>query len=275
MRKEGYMGNKIEEILEICLEKIDEGIPIDEVLMEYPEHREELKELLNIAINLKNMPTPTVREEVLTLCLFKVRDSLQLRGERRWRARLQKLQWPRLRYFPSPALAKALAFILIITIFSWGIVNLSGSSLPGDVLYPIKLTTEKIRVFLTIDPEEKAELRFTYSEARMKELVRYLDEKGELNSKVLKAMLKEAAMVTHNISMLPKGKAIVCCLKLEHLCTLHIDILKGLKFKVPAHQRQELDNAIETCELRMEWMGKVIRGEVPIGEWGPFRLSET
>jgi hypothetical protein len=129
---------------------------------------------------------------------------------------------------------------------------------------------ENIRFYSTIDPEEKAELRLTYSEVRMQELVRYLDEKGELNSKVLKAMLDEAALVTDNVSRLPKDKAMVCCLKLEHLCAFHVEVLERLKSRVPPLQRQELVNAIRTCQQRMEWMGKVIRNEVPIGEWGPF-----
>lgn len=109
----------------------------------------------------------------------------------------------------------------------------------------------------------------------MQELVRYFDEKGELNTQVLKAMLDEAALVTENISRLPEDKATVCCLKLEHLCAFHKYVLEGLKSKVPALQRQELDNAIRTCYHRTEWMGRMIRNEVPIGEWGPFVLDKT
>ena len=260
------MDSQMEKILDICLEKIEEGIPLDKVLKEYPEHREELKELLTIAKDIENIPLPHVRDEAVDSCLAKVRNALQLQKKTVWKARLPRLQWPRLSYFPSPAWAKALAFILIIIFISWGTVSLSTDSLPGDILYPMKVTTEKVKFFLTIDPEEKAELRLTYSETRMQELVRYFDEKGELNTQVLKAMLEEEALVTDNISRLPKDKAIVCCLKLEHLCAFHKDVLEGLKSKVPSSQRQELDNAIRTCSRRMEWMGKVRRNEVPIGE---------
>lgn len=269
------MDSQMEKILDICLEKMEKGIPLDEVLMEYPQHREELRELLTIATDIENIPLPPVRDEAVDSCLAKVRNALQLKKNPVWRARLPKLHWPRLFYFPSPTWAKALAFILIFIFISWGTVNFSADSLPGDALYPIKLTTEKVKFFLTIDPEEKAELRLTYSEARMQELVSYLDLKGELNIQVLKAMLDEATLATDNISRLPKDKATVCCLKLEHLCAYHKDVLKGLKSKVPSHQMQELDDAIRTCHHRMEWMGKVRRNEVPIGEWGPFVLNET
>jgi hypothetical protein len=264
------MDKQMERILDICIEKLKGGIPLDEILEEYPEYREELKDLLTIAKGIENIPLPPVRDEAVASCLVKVLDVLQLQKKPVWRARRPRLQWSRFFYLPSPAWAKALAFVLIVFLISWGAVSLSAGSIPGNLLYPVKLMGENIRFYSTIDPEEKAELRLTYSEVRMQELVRYLDEKGELNSKVLKAMLDEAALVTDNVSRLPKDKAMVCCLKLEHLCAFHVEVLERLKSRVPPLQRQELVNAIRTCQQRMEWMGKVIRNEVPIGEWGPF-----
>jgi hypothetical protein len=265
----------MERILDICLEKMKEGIPLDKILMEYPDQREELKELLRIARDMENVPFPPVRDEVVASCLAKVNKTLHSQKKQGWAARIPRLQWPRLPYLPSPAWAKALAFIIILFLISWGSVNLSADSIPGNFLYPIKLTCEKVKFLLTTDPEEKAELRLTYSELRMQELVRYIDEKGELNTGVLKAMLDEAALAVDNISRLPKDKAMVCCLKLEHLCAFHTYVLEGLKSRVPALQRQELENAIRSCQHRMDWMGKVRRNEVPIGERGPFVLSET
>ena len=269
------MSSRMEKILDICLEKVEEGIPVDEVLQEYPEHREELKELLFIAKDIENAPLPHLRDAAISSCLIKVHNALPLQKKPVWRARLPKLQWPRLPYFPSPAWAKALALVFIVIFISWSTVSLSGDTMPGNLLYPVKLTTEKVRFYLTADPEGKAELRLAYSEERMQELVRYLDNKGELNVELLKAMMDEAALVTDNISRLPKDKAKICCMKLEHLCAYHRDVLAGLKSRVPAFQRQELDNAIQACHHRMEYMGKVIRDEVPMGEWGPFELNET
>jgi hypothetical protein len=265
----------IEEILDICLEKMKEGVSLDEVLTEYLDYRGELRELLTIAGDIDNTPLPHVRDKAVVSCLKKVNKALQSKKKQAWRDKLPRLQWPRLFHFPSPAWAKPLAFVLIVILISWSTASLSGDSLPGDILYPIKLTTEKVRFYLTTDPEGKAELRLVYSEERMRELVRYLDEKKKLNTQVLKAMLDEAALAVDNISRLPKDKAIVCCLKLEYLCAFHKDVLERLKSKVPSSQSQELDNAIQACHHRMEWMGKVRRNEVPMGEWGPFVLNET
>ncbi len=268
------MGSRIEEIFDICLEKVERGIPVDEVLDEYPEHREELKELLALARDIENAPLPDLSHEAMSSCLTKVHNALQQQKKPAWRARLPRLQWSRLFYFPSPAWAKALTLVFIIIFISWSTISLSGDSMPGNLLYPVKLTTEKVRFYLTADPEGKADLRLAYSDERMQELVRYVDKRGKLNVDLLKAMLDEAALVMDNISKLPKDRATICCMKLQHLCAYHMDVLVGLKSKVPSLQGQELDNAIQICQLRHEWMGKVIKEKAPIGRHGPFALNE-
>lgn len=268
------MSTEMERILDICLQKVEKGIPVDEILKEYPEHREELKELLTLAKDIENAPLPRLGEEAVSSCLIKVHNALPLHKKPAWRTRLLKLQWPRFPYFPFPAWVKAFALVIIVIFVSWSTVSLSGNSIPGNLLYPVKLTTEKVKFYLTPDPEGKAELRLAYSEERMQELVRYLDKEGKLNGELVKAMLDESALVTDNISKLSKEKAAICCTKLKHLCKKHRDVLTGLRSRVPSFQRQELDNLIQECHNRMEWMDKVIMNEVPMGEWGPFAVSE-
>src|SRR4030042_4650473 len=107
------MSSRMEKILDICLEKVEEGIPVDEVLEEYPENREELKELLIIAKDIENAPLPHLRDAAISSCLIKVHNALELQKKPVWRARLPRFQWSRLFYFPSPAWAKALAFVLV------------------------------------------------------------------------------------------------------------------------------------------------------------------
>ena len=267
------VDRQMERILDLCLEKVREGVPLDWVLKEYPEHGEELKELLTIAKEIENIPLPPVRDEAVASCISKVRKAMQLQKKGSWRARLIRLWWPRLVYVPSPIWAKALAFVLIGIFISWSTMNLSADSLPGDILYPMKLTTERVKFFFTINPGEKTELRLNYSEERMEELVKYLDKKGELNTRVLRAMLDEAALVMEDIPKLPKDEGAAYCLKLEHHCAYQKDVLESLKLKVTSSQKEELERAIRICHHRMDWMGKVRRNEVPVGERGPFTLN--
>ncbi len=273
------MERQAEDIFDLCLKKVNQGVSVDEIVEKYPEKKEELRELLEIAEDISNLPTPHVRDEAMASCILKVANALksqkrgELRGWRLWKVRLYQVHWPRLIYSPSPAWAKALIFILIGSILSWGTVNLAAESLPGDLLYPMKVTTEKVRFFLTIDPGKKVELRITNSEERMQELVKYLSKRGELNTQSLKAMLDETALVMEHLPKLPEDQAAAYCLKLEHHCAYQMDVLETIKLRVTSSQQQELDRAIRICNHRMDWMAKIRRNEVPTGRWADTDLE--
>lgn len=259
------MEKPIEEILDLCLEKIKEGIPTEEVLRQYPDYADELKELLTIAKHIKDSPSPVPSDKGVASCLIKLGQALQLQRQKPHKARL-----PRLLYFPFPAWARALVLAVIIIFVSWGAVNLSANSLPGDLLYPIKFITEKAKFFLTLSPGGKAELRITYSEERMKELVRNLNQKGELNSNLLEAMLYEATLALEDISRVPNGERPVYFSKLQHLNEYQEDVLENLGPMVTSpRQKEHLDNAIQLCGNRREWMGRMRRSGLSPAKWGP------
>lgn len=48
------------------------------------------------------------------------------------------------------------ALALIVVIF--GVTTIAASSLPGDILYPVKLATDKVKFLLTFDPREKGRI---------------------------------------------------------------------------------------------------------------------
>lgn len=243
------MKKQIEEILDICLDKIDKGVSVDELLSQYPDYKDELKELLVIAKNIKDSSLIHESDKGLYFCLIKVGKEIQLQKEIAHK--------PRFLYFQFPVWAKALVFTLIITLISIGTINLSARSIPGDFLYPIKLITEKVKFLLTINSEDKVELRIIYSEERTRELVKYLDEKGTLNTDIIKAMLDEATFALENISRLPEDEKKIYYLKLEHLNAYQKNILEDIKPKVTLPQKEKLDDAIEMCGRRMNWMHKM------------------
>lgn len=257
------MEKSIEEILDICLKRIAQGIPADEVLKEYPDYRDELKELLAVTKDIEGSPLPRPSDSAISSCLIKIGEALLQKK------RVRKTKLPRLLYLPSAAWARALAFALILIFISWGVVNLSADSIPGNILYPIKLKLEKVKFFLTVNPKDKIELRLIFSEERMQELIKHLDKKGELSTQLLKAMLDEASLALENVSKLPEEERMVYFSKLEHLNAYQKDVLEELRPKVKTLQKEELDNAIKMCGNRMEWMDKMRRKEVPPGKWGP------
>jgi len=77
------MKEPIEEILDICWEKIREGIPPEEVLRQYPDYADELKELLAIVRSIKDTPLPEPSDGVMVSCLIKLCEALQLEKQSR------------------------------------------------------------------------------------------------------------------------------------------------------------------------------------------------
>ena len=73
----------------------------------------------------------------------------------------------------------ALIIGLIIALTSGGTVAASQNSLPGDVLYPVKIVSEDARVAMVFSPEQKAEFRLNLAQKRIEEIGRVLEKVGE------------------------------------------------------------------------------------------------
>jgi len=87
--------------------------------------------------------------------------------------------------------------MIIATIVGTGVlgVNASRTSLPGDLLYPVKLTSEKISISLTIDDSKKAEKHLEYAEERVKEMEAVSAQSLEVNEKKEKMIQAVSGLV--------------------------------------------------------------------------------
>ena len=246
------MNNKnIEDILDLCLEELKKGVPLEDVLTKYPDQAKELKPLLMVASRLESAPKPEPSRNAVYNALMEAGKYLPKERVCRPHFRLEWLIRPQF------AFAKAIAVILIFALLSWGTVNASANALPGDLLYPIKLATEHITFVLTVKPEGKAELRLTFSEQRMQELLARYRKDGIIDAKLIKDMLDEAKLALDGISSLPKEKQPQFYSKVIYFNDFQKNTLQSIQPHVSGEQRRYIDNAIETCSNRGEWMHKM------------------
>jgi hypothetical protein len=84
---------------------------------------------------------------------------------------LVKLLFPMrfLNFVAKPVGIVTLACLMVIATGAYS-VNASKGSLPGDILYPVKLTSEKVQVGLTTSQPEKTQLRLNHAEERVNEI---------------------------------------------------------------------------------------------------------
>jgi hypothetical protein len=76
--------------------------------------------------------------------------------------------------FQRFAIAFTLAALFLVS--GTGLVKASSSALPGENLYPVKLTWENVRLFFTLDKEAHKELEYTFEIERLHEVNKLLAE---------------------------------------------------------------------------------------------------
>lgn len=152
-----------EETLEICLRKLAAGIPLEEILAEYPRQAFELRELL-MAAQLAIPAGSAIR----------VPASAQVNSRRRFLEQARQLKqrqrkgiWPLLRFLRYNLGSVAFATAALVLLFV-GFGSLR--SLPGDRLYPVKLYAEQAEVSLSNQPGTRLELETSFDVRRAQEV---------------------------------------------------------------------------------------------------------
>ena len=157
------MSDGIHQVLEECLELLCQGIPLEECLAQYLEDAEELEPLLRTALAAQRDLTPGMSPGA--------RAQLQARVLGEWDRRSLPKQrpWGLPAFFPRWA-AVAVSVVVALLLGGVGTVAAAGGALPGDLLYPVKLTTEQARLAFTLSDTGKARLHIELAERRVSEL---------------------------------------------------------------------------------------------------------
>ena len=251
------MEKDFEKILDNCIGELRNGGSIESILQRYPEHASELKPLLELVQAVQQLPKPEPAADALSNALVAVGQELALlrpvespRSKKGRRSPLRKLfQQPRLAWTLSVAFALVLMFL--------GISTVSANSVPGDILYPLKLATEKVSFLLAFSAEKKAELRLTFSEHRTKEIRQVLQKSGKLDQRLLNSMLKEAQSALEET---PNDTSALFLAKLNAVNTYQKDVLESFRPRVDSANEKIVNRAIGVCDMRGRWIRGMMRG---------------
>ena len=171
---------KIEDLLAECLTAIDEGATLDECLARHPEWGDELEPLLRTALRMREAPTvvPSARfrEDARDQMALLIRhrqtekEAAATQSQRGWLDQQWSLRGiPRRVQRAALSGAAALALLLLVGLFTAGVVNASSASLPGESLYRVKLAGERVRLALATSPETEIRLRLSFASERLSE----------------------------------------------------------------------------------------------------------
>lgn len=268
-----------EERLNVCIEALRTGrLTLAQCLELYPEDAPRLQPLLLTVIEVANAfdvePDPAfaqrARERFRIATGERLREAFAevhppyglLEGARRrfLDAARQMLPPPRTAArplaspfwvrLPSPALAGALAVILAFFSFAGYTFVSAGSALPGDWNYPVKRTTEQVRLALAFDDETRHNLEIAFAEERLEEVERLAQRDGHVTERALASLQRQTDRLRRSLGGIrnPGTRA-----RLISLTERQATVLRTVEEQVDPAARDELASAQRLAEeLRTE-----------------------
>jgi len=244
------MKTPIDEILDACISRLKMGESISACLADYAQNRN-LQTALEIAAIALRVPTKT---SALDQGRIWKKIELAVYAPKKAEAKAEQLGFWNLR-FSRPVFAGILLLVAI------GLVNATAvaakKSLPGETLYPVKKTVEKLQLTLTIGETKKTEVRIQQAETRLTEARTILSE-SEATSTPLNHNEEQAVatavndLVSTNSLIASEGEAQKDKALLEKIVKLtdkQHAVLSDIKEKVSGEAKEAVSAAIGSATV--------------------------
>ena len=249
-----------EELLDICLEMASRGEDWEAFLARYPDSLREVEPLVLLAREVREASGP---EEATapgaSAALLRLGRELAKRERQKEEPAHRTWGW-----LWGSAWAKAAFAGIVMLVLGASSVELSARAVPGNFLYPVKILTEKVHFALTSDLEERVELRLTFSERRLSEIVKTLKEGKGADRELITAMLDEARAALSDASQLPETRSAAYKSRIASLEEFQKERLRSVEDMVPADRRQDVAEAIGMCNQGWAQMREMMSG-MPMG----------
>jgi hypothetical protein len=240
---------ELADALAACLDSIERGErTVEECLGLYPEHREELASLLDTASSVRERAGVSPR------------PGFRLTSRQRLLERLEPHQHPLKRWLLRhtrknagpvflPRLVPLWTIILVaaVSLIGGGTAYASGSALPGDGLYPLKLSIEEARLFLA-DNAGDVSLTIQFAQNRAEEINALIEADREADlSLAVDLFSDQVTAATDSLTVLAQTepeRAAQLGSQLDQTLSTHTDKLNSLLATVPDAAKPALERAI-------------------------------
>lgn len=240
------MKQNIEEMLDDCIAEMRSGASVEAVLAARPEAAQELRPLLDVAFGLSDLPEPQLSVKGLMRVL-----SIQSTGQRREPATTKPLRVP---FFSVPMLVRVAASVAAVFVVGWGVSLASAQALPGDWMYPVKRIVERVKLALTVNAANEAELRISFSEQRMTEAVRKYERGEVLDDALLRSMLEESKLaIQEALTLTPEERSYMIS-RVGYLSAHQRNVIETVKRTADPVSRPVANAIGDACTQRMKWI---------------------
>lgn len=164
------------DVLEQCLNEIEQGADVDTVLFRHPEYADELRPILEASVKAKSMAVQEPSAEVVRRNRAKVMQRAAEMRESKVKPASSRIWFASLR-----RVAVTLAVVLALFVSGTGLVRAASNTIPGDNLYPVKRTWEDVLLLFTFNSQEREQLEFDHENERLEELNELFTEGRSVN----------------------------------------------------------------------------------------------
>lgn len=259
-------------ILDNCLDELAKGRSLDECLNTVPEAAD-LRPILSLAAELRKLSQPEPRREAVQGLLVKAGASLSRcvpwsrsgsAVQRARRSGSHRPFWPILRWAGALAACAVAAF---------GVSAAASQSIPGSLLYPIKLFTERVTFALTTEPGKRAELRLSFADDRLEELIRSARKEGRIDPALLRQVHRESEGALRDARPLPEARFKSFLSKVNLSNGYQKNVFLQVHRWVPTEDQGPIKKAISACDERERWLKEAMKapesGSRQDRSWGP------
>lgn len=245
------MNDTIEEILAICLDKIEAGASPESCLADYPNQAAELEPLLRMTQLMKRLtaagPRPSfARNARLNLENQLAKPGIVVTFKSRFRRIWQEPKFLTQRRFSMSVLQLVIAAVLALTATTGSVAFAANASNPGDALHGLDLAMEKIQLNLAPDVASKVQLRLQFANERLDEAQATFSENDLTDG--LEAVHDYGEEISSIAQLIGEEggsdqEALASLLDAAH--AIHTEVLTGLLDTVPDQAKDGIQRAIE------------------------------
>jgi hypothetical protein len=183
-----------EHVLNICLDRLQDGDTLDACLASYPSHARQLAPLLRVAAMLETPDSQPMPAEG-----FRAGEARFLAYAAQLRARRQQTLPPRQGGILSNLLgstrrlvvASMVSVLLLCGVLSAGTVSAASASLPGSRLYPVKRAAEALVSSVAFTPGLQTRVHLAWADRRLREVEALMARDGVADESALAALEQE------------------------------------------------------------------------------------
>jgi hypothetical protein len=246
-----------EQLLEHCLQEVTRTGDIEAVLRRYPRYVSQLRPLLEMAMTLgcyyATVPEPP--SELAAGRALLLATAAQPRARAQATAistRKERIQ-PKMKLFLVTRLVSAILAVVISTAaVGGGAVWAASDSLPGDFIYPVKLTVEDLRMDLARTPEAQVDLALQFAEKRVAEIQAMVETGLSVSEQVTTRMEQHFQHALHQAAWAPENEMPGLLAQIAQRAQTQTQVLERVRAMAPEEAQEGLKLAQQICQREHE-----------------------